>query len=52
MQYARKELRKKKQDRKEQRNYTELGNGGFPGGTSGKEPACQPRRCKTHRFDP
>ena len=23
----------------------------FPGGTSGKEPACQYRRCKTCRFD-
>ena len=25
---------------------------GFPGGTSGKEPACQCRRCKTCEFDP
>ena len=25
---------------------------GFPGGTSGKEPACQRRRCKNPRFDP
>ena len=25
---------------------------GFPGGTSGKEPACQCRRCKRHRFNP
>ena len=25
---------------------------GFPGGTSGKEPACQCRRCKRHKFDP
>ena len=25
---------------------------GFPGGTSGKEPACQCRRHKRHRFDP
>ena len=25
---------------------------GFPGGTSGKEPACQCSRCKRHRFDP
>ena len=25
--------------------------GGFPGGTSGKEPACQCRRCKRHRLD-
>ena len=25
---------------------------GFPGGTSGKEPACQRRRPKRHRFDP
>ena len=25
---------------------------GFPGGTSGKEPACQCRRQKRHRFDP
>ena len=25
---------------------------GFPGGTSGKEPACQCRRWKRHRFDP
>ena len=25
---------------------------GFPGGTSGKEPTCQCRRCKRHRFDP
>ena len=26
--------------------------GGFPGGTSGKESACQSRRLKRHRFDP
>ena len=25
---------------------------GFPGGASGKEPICQCRRCKRHRFDP
>ena len=25
---------------------------GFPGGTSGKEPTCQCRRCKRHGFDP
>ena len=25
---------------------------GFPGGTSGKEPACQCRRCKKHGFHP
>ena len=25
---------------------------GFPGGASGKEPACQWRRCKRCRFDP
>ena len=25
---------------------------GFPGGTSGKEPACQCRRCKRCRFNP
>ena len=25
---------------------------GFPGGTSGKEPACQFRRHKRYRFDP
>ena len=25
---------------------------GFPGGTSGKEPACQFRRQKRYRFDP
>ena len=25
---------------------------GFPGGTSGKEPACQCRRCKRLGFDP
>ena len=24
----------------------------FPGGASGKEPGCQCRRCKRHRFDP
>ena len=24
----------------------------FPGGTCGKEPACQCRRCKRHRFSP
>ena len=24
---------------------------GFPGGTRGKEPACQCRKCKRHRFD-
>ena len=26
--------------------------GPFPGGTSGKEPSCQCRRHKSHRFDP
>ena len=26
--------------------------GSFPGGTSGKEPACQCRRCKRYGFDP
>ena len=26
--------------------------GSFPGGTSGKEPTCQCRRLKRHRFDP
>ena len=25
---------------------------GFPGGASGKEPACQCRRCERSRFDP
>ena len=25
--------------------------GFFPGGSSGKEPACQCRRCRGHRFD-
>ena len=25
---------------------------GFPDGASGKEPACQCKRCKTHGFDP
>ena len=25
---------------------------GFPGVASGKEPVCQGRRCKRHRFDP
>ena len=25
---------------------------GFPGGTSGKEPACQCRRHERHKFDP
>ena len=25
---------------------------GFPGGSAGKEPACQCRRCKRGRFDP
>ena len=25
---------------------------GFPGGASGKEPACQCRRCKSRRFNP
>ena len=24
---------------------------GFPGGSSGKEPACQCRRCRRHSFD-
>ena len=24
----------------------------FPGGVSGKEPACQCRRCRRHRFHP
>ena len=24
----------------------------FPAGSAGKEPACQCRRCKSHRFDP
>ena len=27
-------------------------SGGFPGGTSGEEPACQRRRCKTRGFHP
>ena len=27
-------------------------NGGFPGGTSGKEPTCHCRRLKRRRFDP
>ena len=27
-------------------------NGGFPCGTSGKEPDCQCRRCKRHEFNP
>ena len=27
-------------------------NLGFPGGTTGKQPPCQCRRCKRHRFDP
>ena len=36
---------------------TYLGDGkevhlGFPGGTSGKEPACQCRRLRGHGFDP
>ena len=26
--------------------------GGFPSGASGKEPACQCKRCKRLRFDP
>ena len=25
---------------------------GFPGGTNGKEPTCQCRRLKRHKFDP
>ena len=25
---------------------------GFTGGASGKEPPCQCRRCKRHRFEP
>ena len=25
---------------------------GFPGGATGKEPACQCRRCKRHEFNP
>ena len=29
-----------------------LGNEGFPGGASSKEPPCQCRRHKRHRFDP
>ena len=29
-----------------------LFKGGFPGGTSGKEPACQRRRHKRRGFDP
>ena len=32
--------------------YTVLGWPGFPGGTSGQEPACQCRRHKRLRFDP
>ena len=28
------------------------GGWGFPGGASGKEPACQCRRCKRNRFNP
>ena len=31
------------------RLYNKLG---FPGGASGKEPACQCRRCKRLEFDP
>ena len=33
-------------------NWTEEGGRGIPGGTSGKEPICQSRRCKRYRFDP
>ena len=32
--------------------YKEMWDMGFPGGTSGKEPTCQRRRCKRHGFDP
>ena len=32
--------------------YSQLYFRGFPGGTSGKEPACQCRRRKRRRFDP
>ena len=32
--------------------YKEMWDTGFPGGTSGKEPTCQCRRCKRHGFDP
>ena len=32
-------------------NFTSLYNQGFPGGTSGKQPACQCRRCKRLRFN-
>ena len=31
--------------------YTVYITWGFPGGASGKEPACQCRRCKRHSFD-
>ena len=27
-------------------------NSGFPGGASGKDPACQRRSCKRRRFNP
>ena len=32
-------------------NWTEAGRRGILGGTSGKEPMCQSRRCKRYRFD-
>ena len=32
--------------------FIQCGGGGFPGGASGKEPACQRRRHRRRRFDP
>ena len=34
------------------RDQNLISKGVIPGGASGKEPACQSRRHKTHRFDP
>ena len=36
---------------KEFMNYKPIRTMGFPGGASGKEPTCQCRKCKSHRFN-
>ena len=48
---------KKKSHYKRWKSYSKLkacteSQQGFPGGSSGKESACQCKRCKRHRFDP
>ena len=42
---------RKETDTTERLHFTSLFISGFPGGSSGKEPACQSRRRKRCRFD-